>query len=111
MLVLTRKVGERILAGEDIEITVVSVRGDQVRLGITAPREVSICRSELADQVRRENAAAARAAAAIPGKKARGTALSAADLLKTRHISADNKDRNAEKRQTPLSRERRRAQQ
>ena len=65
MLVLTRRVGERVVVGEEIEITVVSVRGDQVRLGIAAPREVSIYRAEVAEAVRRENAAAARAAEVV----------------------------------------------
>ena len=50
MLVLTRRVGERILLGEEIQVTVVSVRGEQVRLGIEAPAEVSICRSELVER-------------------------------------------------------------
>jgi carbon storage regulator len=47
MLVLTRKVGERIVIGENIEITVVQVRGGKVRLGITAPREIPIHRKEV----------------------------------------------------------------
>jgi carbon storage regulator len=47
MLVLTRKSGEKILIGSDIEITVLEVRGSQVRLGIEAPKEVSVLREEL----------------------------------------------------------------
>jgi carbon storage regulator len=65
MLVLTRKVGERILLGDDIEIAVVSMRRDSVRLAISAPRHVSIYRSELVEQVQAENAAAARGAALV----------------------------------------------
>jgi len=63
MLVLARRIGERVQIGEDIELMVVSVRGDQVRLGFSAPRDIAICRSELLDQVRNENVAAARGAA------------------------------------------------
>ncbi len=50
MLVLTRKVNETIIIGDigEIEVTVVEVRGDQVRLGITAPRHVTVDRSEIA---------------------------------------------------------------
>ncbi len=67
MLVLARKIGERVLIGEEVEITVLSVRGEQVRIGIAAPAAVNICRAELADQVSRENAAAARGASVMRG--------------------------------------------
>ena len=46
MLVLSRKVGQRIVVGPEIEITVVDIRGSKVRLGVTAPRDVPIQRSE-----------------------------------------------------------------
>jgi carbon storage regulator len=65
MLVLTRRPGERIRIGEDIEVVVVSVRGDGVRLGLIAPKSVSICRSELIEQVSEENVAAAQSAAVV----------------------------------------------
>ncbi len=68
MLVLTRKIGERILLGDDIEIAVVSLRRDSVRLAISAPKQVSIYRSELVEQVQAENAAAARGAALVKNK-------------------------------------------
>ncbi len=48
MLVLTRRAGQAIRIGEDIEVTVVEVRGDQVRLGIRAPESVRVSRSEAA---------------------------------------------------------------
>ena len=47
MLILTRKVGESVLIGEDISITVLSVRGNQVKLGVQAPKEVSVHREEI----------------------------------------------------------------
>ena len=47
MLILTRKPGERICIGDDIEVTIVNVRGNQVRLGITAPRDVAVHREEI----------------------------------------------------------------
>lgn len=50
MLVLTRKAGEAICIGDDIELRIVSVRGQKVRLAIEAPREVSVRRSELTDE-------------------------------------------------------------
>ena len=63
MLVLTRKVGERILVGDDIVITVLDARGDGVRIGIDAPRGVKIQREEVVRAVTEANAEAAAAAA------------------------------------------------
>ncbi len=54
MLVLSRRLDERILIGEDIVITIVGIREDKVRVGIEAPRAVSILREELADEIRRD---------------------------------------------------------
>ena len=47
MLVLTRRINERILIGDDIVVTVLEVHGDQVRLGIDAPREIKVFREEV----------------------------------------------------------------
>ena len=51
MLVLSRKVNERILIGEDIELVVVQIRGDKVRIGIAAPKDVSVHRQEVSDDI------------------------------------------------------------
>jgi carbon storage regulator CsrA len=58
MLVLSRQRDETVMIGDDVEITVVDIRGDKVRLGITAPRDVSVHRKEVYDAIRRENRAA-----------------------------------------------------
>jgi carbon storage regulator len=55
MLVLTRKPDQSIMVGTDIEITVLEVRGEQVRLGIRAPRNVTVHRKEVFEQIRLEN--------------------------------------------------------
>ena len=60
MLVLTRQRDDSIMIGDDIEVRVVDIRGDKVRLGITAPRSVSVHRREIYDQIRDENKAAAQ---------------------------------------------------
>ncbi len=65
MLVLSRKPGETIRIGDDIEISIVEVRGDTVRLGINAPRNVTILRQELFDQVQAVNVESARGTAAV----------------------------------------------
>lgn len=55
MLVLSRQKDETIIIGDDIEITVVDIRGDKVRLGVSAPKEISVHRKEVYDAIRREN--------------------------------------------------------
>lgn len=62
MLVLSRKVGESIVIGEGITVTIVDIKGDTVRIGVDAPREVKVQRSEVLEQIARETAAAAAAA-------------------------------------------------
>ncbi|MEM6546039.1 MAG: carbon storage regulator CsrA [Pseudomonadota bacterium] len=55
MLILTRKEGESLRLGDDITVTVVSVKGGHVRLGITAPREVAVHREEIFQKIAEEN--------------------------------------------------------
>ena len=55
MLVLTRKPGQSIMIGDGIEVQLLSVAGEKVRLGITAPREVSIFRNEVYDRIEGED--------------------------------------------------------
>jgi len=62
MLVLSRLRDETIMIGDDIEITIVDIRGDKVRLGISAPTRISVHRKEVYEAIRMENSHAARAA-------------------------------------------------
>lgn len=55
MLVLTRKIDEGIYIGNDIKITVIEISGNQVKLGISAPRDVSIFREEVIEKIREDN--------------------------------------------------------
>jgi carbon storage regulator len=55
MLVLTRKPGQSIMIGDGVEVQVLSVAGEKVRLGITAPRDVSIFRNEVYDRIESES--------------------------------------------------------
>ncbi|MEO1928160.1 MAG: carbon storage regulator CsrA [Nautiliaceae bacterium] len=60
MLVISRKINEKIKIGEDIEITIISVDKNQVRIGIEAPKEITILRSELIEEITKENKKAAK---------------------------------------------------
>lgn len=58
MLALTRKKGESLVINHNIEVTILEIRGDQIKLGISAPRDVSIYRKEVYLQIQEENKAA-----------------------------------------------------
>jgi carbon storage regulator len=66
MLILSRKVNEKIMIGEDISISIIEVRGDQVRLGVDAPKTVKVFRQEVFDAIREENRAAAESSLVFP---------------------------------------------
>jgi carbon storage regulator len=55
MLVLTRKLQQSIVIGDEIEVVVLEIRGEQVRIGIKAPKNVSVHRKEIYDQIQEEN--------------------------------------------------------
>jgi carbon storage regulator len=58
MLVLARRLNESIMIGDDIEIVVIDIKGDQVKLGIKAPRKVTVHRKEIYQEIKQENIAA-----------------------------------------------------
>lgn len=60
MLVLSRKKNESIIIGDDIEIVVVDVKGDQVKIGIKAPRKITVHRAEVYAEIQKENEIAAK---------------------------------------------------
>jgi carbon storage regulator len=55
MLILTRRVGETLMIGDEVTVTVLGVKGNQVRIGVNAPRDVSVHREEIYDRIKREN--------------------------------------------------------
>ena len=56
MLILTRRVGETVMIGEEVTVTVLRVKGNQVRLGVNAPKSVSVQREEIFHRIKREHA-------------------------------------------------------
>ncbi len=55
MLILTRRVGETLFVGDDITVTVLAVKGNQVRIGINAPKHVSVCRQEIYEKLQSDD--------------------------------------------------------
>lgn len=55
MLILTRRVGETLMVGDDVTVTVLGVKGNQVRIGVNAPKDVAVHREEIYDRIRKEN--------------------------------------------------------
>jgi len=54
MLILTRRVGESLMIGNDVSVTILGVKGNQVRVGVDAPRDVAVHREEIYERIRRE---------------------------------------------------------
>jgi carbon storage regulator len=67
MLILTRRAGEALRIGDDIEVTVMAVNGSQVRIGINAPRNIAVDREEIAERKRRDRESAGSSPAQGPG--------------------------------------------
>ena len=58
MLILTRRVGETLMIGDDVSVTVLGVKGNQVRIGVDAPKEVAVHREEIYERIRSEGGSA-----------------------------------------------------
>ncbi len=66
MLILSRKIDESIVISENIEVSIVDIKGDQVKLGIRAPKDVKVYRQEVFTAIQNENKAAAQAGIQLP---------------------------------------------
>lgn len=67
MLILTRRVGETLMIGDEVTVTVLGAKGNQVRLGINAPRDVAVHREEIYQRIQQEKAGGEEAVAADAG--------------------------------------------
>ena len=73
MLILTRRVGETLMIGDAITVTVLGVKGNQVRIGVNAPKTVSVHREEVYEQISKANAQAAGVSTATVSRVVNGT--------------------------------------
>jgi carbon storage regulator len=67
MLILTRRVGETVMIGNDVTVTVLGVKGNQVRVGVNAPRDVAVHREEIFERIKREEQEVGEASTARGG--------------------------------------------
>jgi carbon storage regulator len=82
MLILSRKIDEKIKIGNDITITLIDVHGDQVKIGVEAPKDVKVFRQEVFDAIQNENKAAVAASQESENEKAISAVSALSKLLK-----------------------------
>ena len=79
MLILTRRVGETLMIGDEVTVTVLGVKGNQVRIGINAPKDVSVHREEIYERIKNEKAGAAGEEVSTPAPESGASGLMGSD--------------------------------
>jgi len=79
MLILTRRVGETLMIGDDVTVTVLGVKGNQVRIGINAPKDVSVHREEIYERIKNEQAGGAESSTKSPDAESGSAGLMGSD--------------------------------
>jgi carbon storage regulator len=97
MLILTRRVGETIVIGDDVIITVLGIKGNQVRIGINAPKDVSVHREEIYQRIQQEKNTTTSAAPAAPKNEEAAPATTVTTTIrKKREVKVDKADKDNE---------------
>lgn len=99
MLILTRRVGETIVIGDDVVVTVLGIKGNQVRIGINAPKNVTVHREEIYQRIQQEKGAPAASTKPEPTAQATiispsGTTTTTTTIKKKRESKLDKVDKN-----------------
>ena len=77
MLILTRRVGETLMIGDEVTVTVLGVKGNQVRIGVNAPKDVAVHREEIYERIKRERTSETPSSATFDAETAPGGAREA----------------------------------
>jgi carbon storage regulator len=96
MLILTRRVGETIVIGDDVIVTVLGIKGNQVRIGINAPKDVSVHREEIYQRIQQEKNTTPKPEEAAAAPVAAAPAAAPVVVRKKREPKADKGENNKE---------------